>query len=271
MFHAHPSLHSHLRVKRPSWIVILIVAVVLVIYTALLYFLFVSPFSFRWKAMFGDEKYPDKFNIHGIDISHHQSKIDWDELSQEAEVGGNPIVFAFIKATEGSNRFDNRFKDNYYQAKEHGLICGAYHFWSNKTSAKQQALFFINNVHLLPGDLPPVLDVEKFDARMTINHFRENILTWLEIIEEHYKVTPIIYASLNFKNKYLYGKAFDKYPYWIAHYYVKELGFAGNWKFWQHTDVGHLSGVEGFVDLNVYNGSYYDLKQLTLRDELLED
>ena len=57
---------------------------------------------------------------------------------------------------------------------------------------------------------------------------------------------------------------FDQYPYWIAHYYVDSLEYRGRWKFWQHTDAGRLPGIKGSVDFNIYNGSYYDLRQMTL-------
>jgi lysozyme len=40
--------------------------------------------------------------------------------------------------------------------------------------------------------------------------------------------------------------------------------YEGAWKFWQHTDVGELPGIKGKVDFNIYNGSYYDLRKLTI-------
>ena len=43
-----------------------------------------------------------------------------------------------------------------------------------------------------------------------------------------------------------------------------KIEYKGNWKFWQHTDVGKLPGIKGYVDFNIYNGSYYDLKKLTI-------
>ena len=64
--------------------------------------------------------------------------------------------------------------------------------------------------------------------------------------------------------RYLADKVFDQYPYWIAHYYVDSIEYRGAWKFWQHTDVGRLPGIKGYVDFNIYNGSYYDLRQLTI-------
>jgi lysozyme len=40
--------------------------------------------------------------------------------------------------------------------------------------------------------------------------------------------------------------------------------YEGPWKFWQHTDVGKLPGIKGNVDFNIYNGSFYDLRKLTI-------
>jgi lysozyme len=43
------------------------------------------------------------------------------------------------------------------------------------------------------------------------------------------------------------------------------LKYNGKWTFWQHSDVGKVEGVDGFVDVNVFNGSYEDLLELTLK------
>ena len=45
---------------------------------------------------------------------------------------------------------------------------------------------------------------------------------------------------------------------------MKHPRFNGQWKFWQHTDVGRIEGIRGKVDMNVYNGSMYDLRKLTI-------
>ena len=42
------------------------------------------------------------------------------------------------------------------------------------------------------------------------------------------------------------------------------MEYAGEWHFWQHTDAGKLPGIKGFVDLNIFNGSYYDLMQVLI-------
>ena len=258
--HHYPFFH-----KRPSWRLVVGGAVFLIVYILIFYYFFVGPSSFRWRALFGDVDYPDGYAIHGIDVSHYQGKIDWQTLHNNAEINHTPLRFIMIKATEGSNRLDNRFRDNFHQAREHGFIRGAYHFWSNRTSARQQASFFIRNVNLEQGDLPPVLDVEQKSKRKTLQEFRSEILTWLDIVESHYGVPPIIYTNYKFKLDYLSGEEFQRYPYWIAHYYVDKLEYDGPWKFWQHTDAGKLPGIKGYVDFDVYNGSDYDLRKLTIQ------
>ena len=84
-------------------------------------------------------------------------------------------------------------------------------------------------------------------------------------MEQHYHTKPIIYTYYRFKQQFLDDERFDRYPYWIAHYYVDRMEYDGPWKFWQHTDAGRLPGIRGNVDLDIYNGSYYDLLQLTIR------
>lgn len=240
------------------------------VYIWVFYYFFVGPTGFRWRALYGDANYPEGYEIHGIDISHYQGKIDWDEL-RGAQIDGCPLRFVIIKSTEGASRVDDKFENNFYEAREHGFIRGAYHFWSNKSSAREQAYHFLSKVPLEDGDLPPVLDVEHKPKNRSTEEFQRDILTWLHIVEDKYHVKPIIYTYYKFKELYLSAPVFDDYPYWIAHYYVDEVKYKGEWKFWQHTDAGRLPGIKGYVDFNIYNGSYYDLKQLTIGSDNFED
>lgn len=234
-----------------------------VAYVWAFYYFFVGPFGFRWRALYGDANYPGGYEIRGIDISHYQGDIDWDQL-QNAMIEKCPIRFIVMKATEGSSKIDPSFKYNFKQALEYGYIRGAYHFWSNHSSARQQAYFFLNNVPLESGDLPPVLDVEHKPKDKSVEDFQQDILTWLHIVEDRYHVKPIIYTYYKFKKQYLDTPVLDDYPYWIAHYYVDKIEYQGEWKFWQHTDAGKLPGIKGYVDFNIYNGSFYDLKRLCI-------
>lgn len=236
---------------------------VIVLYVFLFYHFFVGPTGFRWRALYGDAEYPEGFEIHGIDISHYQGKIDWEQL-KNAMIKGCPVRFVIIKSTEGSSRLDENFRENFNQARDFGFIRGVYHFWSNKSTAREQAYYFLDQVHLTDGDLPPVLDIEHKPADKNVEDFQRDVLTWLHIVEDKYHVKPIIYTYYKFKEQYLSAPVFEDYPYWIAHYYVDKVQYKGKWKFWQHTDVGKLPGIKGYVDFNIYNGSYYELKQLCI-------
>ncbi len=227
------------------------------------YHFFVSPTGFRWRAFYGDAKYPEGYEIHGIDISHYQGTIDWDKL-RGGMIEGCPVRFVVIKATEGKTKIDSKFKTNFYNAKENGYIRGAYHFWSTKSSAREQAQFFLETVRLESGDLPPVLDIERKPEGQSVEDFQVDVLTWLHAVEDRYHVKPIIYTYYKFRDMYLSAPVFDDYPYWIAHYYVDKVEYKGEWKFWQHTDAGRLPGIKGRVDFNIYNGSFYDLQKLCI-------
>lgn len=242
-------------------------------YILVFYYFFVGPFGFRWRALYGDTSYPDGYEIHGIDISHHQGTIDWEKLRNNGMIEKWPVRFVMIKATEGASNLDENFNDNFYQAREYGFIRGAYHFWSIHSSGKAQAEYFLKQVKLEDGDLPPVLDVEHKAKDQSAHDFKLSVLTWLRIVEKKYGVKPIIYTYYKFKMTYLSDPVFDQYPYWIAHYYVDKVEYKGKWKFWQHTDCGRLPGIKGYVDFNIYNGSYYDLRKLTIgsREQIGED
>ena len=260
----HTRFLSVLTRKMPGWGWWIGGGAVVLAYVWAFYYFFVSPFGFRWRALYGDAKYPLGYEIHGIDVSHHQGEIDWEALRNNGMINKYPVRFVMIKATEGASNIDTRFEENFRQAREYGFVRGAYHFWSTMSSGRAQAEFFLDNVQLEEGDLPPVLDVEHKAKEQSPEDFKESVLTWLRLVERHYGVKPIIYTYYKFKMAYLSDSVFDAYPYWIAHYYVDKVEYKGKWKFWQHTDCGRLPGIKGYVDLDIYNGSYYDLQRLTI-------
>ena len=207
---------------------------------------------------------PKGYTVHGIDVSHHQGSINWELLRNSASIDGYPVIFAFIKATEGSDIVDSQFKKNFEGARKYGIMRGAYHFYRTTTSAKQQAEHFIRNVELQPGDLPPVLDVEIRPQGISAEDFRQGILEWLARVEQHYGVRPILYTYHSFRQQYMNDPVFDLYPYWIAHYHVDSVRYKGPWAFWQHSDRGELPGIKEKVDLNIFNGTYDELKPLAI-------
>lgn len=250
----------------PVWLYYILMGIIGVIFVAIFYYFFIRPYAYRWKPCYGLKGYgvcmPAGYNVHGIDISHYQGEVDWKMLSQTRQ-SQFPVRFIFMKATEGGDFADNHFVANFDSARVHGFIRGAYHFYNPKTDPIRQAEFFKNSVNLEPGDLPPVLDIEKKAKDM--NRLRDDLKIWLQLIEEHYGVKPIIYAPYKFKTSYLNDSVFNSYPYWIAHYYVDSVRYEGDWSFWQHHDAGTLPGIDEQVDLNIFNGSLQQLDSMLIQ------
>ena len=251
----------------PAWARYLLGLLVVIVFVSGFYWFFIRPYAYRWKPCYGLKGYgvcmPHGYQVHGIDISHYQGDVNWKMLEQTRQ-GKFPISFIFMKATEGGDYADDKFVANFDSARAHGFIRGAYHFYNPKTDANKQADFFIQSVKLEPGDLPPVLDIEKKGKDM--KKLQQDLKVWLRKVESHYGVKPIIYASYKFKTRYLNDSVFNSYPYWIAHYYVDSVRYQGDWKFWQHTDVGTLPGIDEKVDLNVFNASLQELKRMQLQE-----
>ena len=255
------------RTAMPSWLRNVLAIFIIAIFSGAFYYFFIRPYAYRWKPCYGLKAYgicvPCCYDVHGIDISHYQGDIDWLELMQ-SRLTDYPIEFVFMKATEGGDHGDDTFARNFSEAGKHGFIRGAYHFFSPKTDPLKQADFFIRTVQLAPGDLPPVLDVE-VTGKKTKKELQQNIKRWLDRVEAHYGVKPILYTSYKFKTRYLDDSIFNTYPYWIAHYYVDSVKYEGKWHFWQHSDVGTVPGIDEDVDLNVFNGSLEELKRMTIK------
>lgn len=198
------------------------------------------------------------FAVHGIDVSHYQSYINWDTVAAQN------INFAFVKATEGEMLKDTMFCRNWDAMKAVGIKRGAYHFYRPSISPVIQAQNYIELVQKDFGDLPPVLDIE-VTGDIPITQLVENLKIWLYLIEIQYNIKPIIYTNLNFYNRYLAGQ-FDDYLFWIARYNDREprLACGSSWHFWQYGNRGRIKGIQGDVDFNVFYGTRYQLEELCL-------
>jgi lysozyme len=213
--------------------------------------------------------------LFGIDVSHHQGEIDWSKVSDQS------VMFAYVKATQGSTHLDTQFVSHWETLAEQGNIFrGAYHFMSATADPAEQARNFLDTIgDAAPGDLPPCLDLEwdyrrtggrRVDrwSRYTPDEVAERALVWLKAVEEKTGKKPIIYTSSRWWQERLKdSKALAGYRLWIADYDGEALrteapwvpeGF--EWVFWQITDRGRLTtgGVHGRVDANYYRGTHAD-------------
>lgn len=256
------------RRRTPWWLALLVVTGgALVVSPRLRYqvlTIFEYPFHYKEYKHFGI-RIPRGYSVHGIDVSRYQRRVDWARV-KKMRVGEVRISFAFMKATEGSWLKDPEFESNWANARENGIIRGAYHFFLPDVSPKDQALHFAKTVRLRSGDLPPVVDIEETRGRSR-EQIRRATLDFAQMLEGRYGVKPILYTNRDFyKNHFANEPAFKPYQFWIAHYHVAKLVMPDDskWHFWQHSDRGNVTGINEPVDFNVFYGDSAALKRLCL-------
>lgn len=198
----------------------------------------------------------DGFGVHGIDVSHYQKEINWEEVMREQ------VHFAFVKATEGQTYRDSIYCHNWDEMQRVGIMRGAYHFYVPSVHPLEQANNYIGTVDLAGGDLPPVLDFEKTGGK-TAAAIRSDLRVWLDEVEAFFGVKPIIYTNQQLYHRYLKGH-FDGYPLWVARYntIAPDMPRHQPWTFWQYGNRGRIAGISGPVDFNVFNGRVGDLWEL---------
>lgn len=179
-------------------------------------------------------------SLWGIDISHHQQKVDWDALAEH-----NKPDFIFLKCSEGRTHKDTKYDTYKKEANKRGIVTGAYHFFSYQSSGKDQALHFIQHANLKEGDLIPVLDIEYKKNRPSNAAIRKEVGAFCAVIREAYGVNPIIYCEYSYYNNILKSE-FADYHYWICDFRGEPQN---DYVFWQYTDSGEVKGI-GKVDNN---------------------
>lgn len=197
----------------------------------------------------------------GIDVSEYQGEIDWQIL--DAIENKYPIQFVFIRATVGKDRVDKTFQENWLGAKKNKFLRGAYHYYRPNENSLEQAALFIKTVRLHKGDLPPVLDIERLAETQSMARLKVGLRRWLEAVETHYKVKPIIYTGEKYYDDFL-KEEFSDYLFWIANYNFYRERIEADWLFWQFTEKGTVPGIRGNVDVNIYNGDLQQLQFITL-------
>jgi GH25 family lysozyme M1 (1,4-beta-N-acetylmuramidase) len=200
--------------------------------------------------------------VHGIDVSKFTPSIDWGKLKTSR------TSFAFVRATQGTNLVDNRFRQLWQAAQAAGIRRGAYHVYRSNQSPVEQADFFLRTVGSLdPADLAPAIDLSSYLAPggsdPGVEAFSRDVLSWLQRVESAVQRKPLIYGATRWIEERLAGNALHAYPVWIAQYGPKCQAPAGwkRWTFWQYTASGKVDGVAGIADLNKFNGTAEDFER----------
>ncbi|HKD95816.1 MAG TPA: glycoside hydrolase family 25 protein [Gaiellaceae bacterium] len=202
----------------------------------------------------------------GLDVSNWNGAINWTKVAHAG------YRFAFGKATEGTGYVDKTYTTNRNGSEGAGLVFGAYHFArptgsslaAATASAIKQANHFLAVAGPQPGELPPVLDLEK-TGNLPKQRLLAWTLAWLTQIDARTGVEPFLYTSPLFWKANLgdsTAAAAAGTGLWIAHWttnskpMVPAQNWSGfGWKFWQWTDCVSVPGIKHCSDGDRMNGT----------------
>jgi GH25 family lysozyme M1 (1,4-beta-N-acetylmuramidase) len=192
----------------------------------------------------------------GVDVSHHQKKIDW------ARVAADGIDFAMIRvgyrgAEQGTLKEDTFFRDNITGAAVAGVSVGAY-FFSQATSeaeAVQEADYVIDALSGAAVTMPVVFDMEEVaGAESRVEGLSPERVTSCarafcdRVSEAGYM--PAIYANTRWFVARMNLADLSDYGKWLAQYF-ESPAYPYEFAIWQYTNTGRVDGIEGDVDMNL--------------------
>ncbi len=190
---------------------------------------------------------------HGIDVSHYQGRINWDEVARDRRV-----TYVYLKATEGTGIVDDTYSYNFSECKRVGLKVGSYLFFRPNLPAKAQFDLFVSRVKTKQQDLLPVIDIEVIRG-VSASVMQSRLLELCELFEKEYGKKPVIYTGKNFYNKYIHGNhRLRSYKFFIAAYSFIEpdLNNDEDYVMWQYSATGSVRGIRGNVDMSRFVGRH---------------
>jgi lysozyme len=197
----------------------------------------------------------DRFPIQGIDVSHHQGRIDWPRVA-----AAKTVQFAYIKATEGGDYRDASFARNWLESRQAGIVRGAYHFFTLCRPGRDQAKNYLATVPREADALPIAVDLEflgNCGARPSPQAFVAELLAFLDEIRKVDPRTPVFYVTYEFYDRYLKDniRQVPAHHLWLRNiFYEPAQKSCERWRLWQFAHRGRLEGIAGPVDLDVFCG-----------------
>ncbi|MDN4491941.1 GH25 family lysozyme [Ureibacillus aquaedulcis] len=210
--------------------------------------LFISVLAFTNSAYAIEPESSSEFE--GIDVSRYQEDIDFEAV---ANAGMEAVI---IKSSEGIDYTDPNFEVNYEGAKAAGLKVGFYHFLTATTveQAREEANFFASIINGKEIDIKPVMDFEDLEG-LSIEDINAIALTFAQAVESLTGHPVMVYSNADNATN-VFGESFTQYSLWLAQYDGSEPSdevIWDTWAGWQYTDTGSVPGINGDVDLNIFN------------------
>ncbi|MFK3647388.1 GH25 family lysozyme [Lysobacter enzymogenes] len=193
---------------------------------------------------------PDRarYPLRGIDVSHHQGAIDWNSVARD------DVAFAYLKASEGGDHRDRRYAFNELDARAAGVAVGAYHFFTFCRTGAEQAANFLAAAPASVDALPPAVDLEfggNCGRRPDAAAMRAELDAFLAPVEAAYAKPALLYVTPEFFDAY--REALPPRPLWRRSILHAPDSRAA-WTVWQYHNRARVEGIDGPVDLNVFEG-----------------
>ncbi len=195
--------------------------------------------------------------LFGVDVSRWNETIDWKKAKEAG------VDFAIIRAAyrgtsaEGNIYTDTYFEDNIKKASENGIKIGAYFFSQAVTveEAIEEADYIVKVLEPYRDliTFPVAFDTEKADNARANDMSADERTAVTKAFCERIKASgykPMIYFSTVWSLMYLNMEELKDYDIWYA-YYSDDIYYPYDYKIWQYTSTGSLSGFSGSVDMNV--------------------
>lgn len=183
----------------------------------------------------------------GIDVSKWQGNIDFNAVAKSG------IEFVIIRAGYGRESFqkDNKFDQNYYNAKAAGLKVGAYwySYAADIDDAKREAYTCLEVIQGKQFDFPIYYDIEENSQLQRGAEFCSGLAhSFCETLEK------AGYFAGIYSSKYHLENSFDvetvkRFAVWVAQW-NDTCTYNGQYGIWQYSDKGRVIGIIGAVDLD---------------------
>ncbi len=210
-----------------------------------------------------DPYHPDA-TFTGIDVSHHQGRIDWEKVKE------SDVDFVIIRCgyAEDKTEYDDRYWEYNVSACERlGIPYGVYlySYAENVEDALSEADHVLRLIDGKNLSMPIYYDLEENYMIETEMDFAAVATAFCEkIAAAGYPVG--IYANLNWWTHYLTDECFDNWYRWVARW-NNECGYDGDLAIWQYYNMGVVDGINGDVDMNFLIGTPSDHKVWTEKME----
>lgn len=186
----------------------------------------------------------------GLDVSHHQGKIDWEKVSK------SDVDFVIIRCGYGNDltsQDDKYFAQNVAGCEKYNIPYGIYiySYALNVSDAKSEAnhvLRLIKSTGAKPT-YPIYIDYEDSSQNGLTPKQLGNFATafFNKTIAAGYKAG--VYANLNWWTNKLTDSRFNQWTKWVAQY-NSACSYTKPYQIWQSTSTGKVPGVNGNADLN---------------------